>query len=62
MAISPESGVLYYELHIGTVNMAKFNHFMYNVSLNFQDVKITFVMDNATIHNQAQDCVEVINF
>ena len=53
IAASPESD---------TVNMVKFNDFMYNVSLNFLDFEITFVVDNAAIHNQAHDCVEVIYF
>lgn len=57
MAISPETGLVYHEVHIGTVNMIIFNNFVYNISMQLQDYRITLVMDNAAIHNQAPDSV-----
>ena len=57
MAISPETGLVYHEIHIGTVNMAIFNNYIYNLSMQLQDFRITLVMDNAAIHNQARDMV-----
>ena len=49
---------MYHEVHIGTVNMAIVNNFIYNLSMQLHDFHITLIVDNATIHNQAQDSVE----
>jgi hypothetical protein len=37
--------------------MAIFNNFIYNLSMQLQNFRITLIMDNAAIHNQAQDSV-----
>lgn len=52
MAISPEAGMHYFELHVGTVNRERFNVFLQNLGVVLgEEFDISIVMDNAPIHN-----------
>ena len=46
--VAESHGKIYHELHIGAINITMFKNIMYNVSVNLQDFKITFLMDNTT--------------
>lgn len=52
MAISPEAGMHYFELHVGTVNRDRFKDFLDNLGAVLgEEFDVSIVMDNAPIHN-----------
>ena len=51
MAVSPEAGMQYFEIHIGTVNREKFCKFLENLGMVLEEFGISIVMDNAPTHN-----------
>ena len=54
-AISDQVGVLYYEIHFGTVNKLVFNAFMNSLCTIIGDTPSVIIMDNAPIHNGIQE-------
>ena len=59
--LSPETGWVYHEIHIGRVNTTIFNNFFFNLSIQFTaNARFSHhisVLDNAAIHNQDRDVV-----
>ena len=54
LAISPGAGVVYQEVHMGTVNAHVFAHFLDNLDdVVGEDQDTTVIMDNAPVHNHA---------
>ena len=55
MAVSPEAGIHYFEIHIGTVNREKFCNFLENLGMALgEEFDISIVMDNAPTHNSVE--------
>ena len=53
MAISPGTGVVYYELARGTMTSLKFQHFLDNLEVILEEQNAILIMDNAPVHNNA---------
>ena len=52
MTVSPEAGMQYFEIHIGTVNREKLCNFLENLGTVLgEEFDISIVMDNVPIHN-----------
>ena len=54
MAVTPASGLYYYELEEGTVNAERFDAFLQNLERIADNFNVVVVMDNAPVHNGAQ--------
>ena len=54
MAISPEVGVLYYEMFHGSMTAIRFGHFLDNLAVTLKDMNVFIIMDNASVHGSAE--------
>lgn len=54
MAISPGTGVVYFELARGTMNQVRFGFFLENLAVVLGEANAFIIMDNATVHGRAE--------
>ena len=54
MVVTPATGLYYYEIEEGIVNVARFHLFLQNLEAIPADFNVVVVMDSAPVHNDAQ--------